>query len=55
VLEAEKPPTVVAMPQAAIALDQAGAYVFVVNDKNVASSGGSRPARARRPAGDRQG
>ncbi|MBS0526401.1 MAG: efflux RND transporter periplasmic adaptor subunit [Proteobacteria bacterium] len=35
VLEAEKPPTVVAIPEAAVALDQAGAYVFVVNDKNV--------------------
>jgi membrane fusion protein (multidrug efflux system) len=35
ILEAEKPPTVVAISQAAISLDQAGSYVFVVNDKNV--------------------
>jgi membrane fusion protein (multidrug efflux system) len=34
VLEAEKAPTVVAIPEAAVALDQAGAYLFVVNDKN---------------------
>jgi len=36
VLEAEKAPTVIAIPEAAVALDQGGAYVFVVNDKNVA-------------------
>ena len=36
VIEDDKPPTVVAVPQAAIALDQAGPYLFVVNDKNVA-------------------
>ena len=36
VIEGEKPPTVVAVPQAAIAQDQSGAYLFVVNDKNVA-------------------
>lgn len=36
VLEAEKPPMVVAISEAAVALDQGGAYVFVVNDKNVA-------------------
>lgn len=35
ILEVEKPPMVVAIPQAAVALDQAGSYVFVVNDKNV--------------------
>jgi membrane fusion protein (multidrug efflux system) len=35
ILEAEKPQTVVAVPQQAIALDQTGPYVFVVNDKNV--------------------
>jgi membrane fusion protein (multidrug efflux system) len=35
ILEAEKPPTVIAISQAAVALDQAGSYVFVVNDKNV--------------------
>mgnify|MGYP003344698876 CR=1 FL=1 len=35
ILEADKPPMVVAISQAAVALDQAGAYVFVVNDKNV--------------------
>ena len=35
VIENEKPPTVVAVPQAAIAIDQTGAYLFVVNDKNV--------------------
>ena len=35
VLETEKPPTVVAISEAAVALDQGGAYVFVVNDKNV--------------------
>jgi membrane fusion protein (multidrug efflux system) len=36
VLEDSKPPSVVAIPQPAIAIDQAGAYVYVVNDKNVA-------------------
>ena len=35
ILEAAKPPTVVAISQAAVALDQGGSYVFVVNDKNV--------------------
>jgi membrane fusion protein (multidrug efflux system) len=34
VLEAEKAPTVIAIPEAAIAIDQAGAYVFVVGDGN---------------------
>ena len=28
-------PTVVAIPEAAVALDQGGSYLFVVNDKNV--------------------
>lgn len=36
IVEGEKVPTVVAVPLAAIALDQTGAYLFVVNDKNVA-------------------
>lgn len=36
IVEGEKVPTVVAVPQAAVALDQTGAYLFVVNDKNVA-------------------
>jgi membrane fusion protein (multidrug efflux system) len=36
IIEGEKPPTVIAVPQAAIALDQTGPYLFVVNDKNVA-------------------
>jgi len=35
ILEAEKPQTVVAVPQQAIALDQTGPYLFVVDDKNV--------------------
>jgi membrane fusion protein (multidrug efflux system) len=35
VIEAEKPPTVVAISESAVALDQAGAYVFTVNDKNM--------------------
>ncbi|MFO1160871.1 MAG: efflux RND transporter periplasmic adaptor subunit [Reyranellaceae bacterium] len=35
IIEAEKPQTVVAVPQQAIALDQTGPYLFVVNDKNV--------------------
>jgi len=35
ILETEHPPTVVAVPEASVALDQAGAYLFVVNDKNV--------------------
>lgn len=35
VLETEKPPSVVAISEAAVALDQGGAYVFTVNDKNV--------------------
>ncbi|MDP3162486.1 MAG: efflux RND transporter periplasmic adaptor subunit [Reyranella sp.] len=36
IIEGEKVPTVVAVPQAAVALDQTGSYVFIVNDKNVA-------------------
>jgi membrane fusion protein (multidrug efflux system) len=36
IIEGEKPPMVIAVPHAAIAQDQTGAYVFVVNDKNVA-------------------
>lgn len=36
IIEGEKVPTAVAVPQAAIAQDQSGAYLFVVNDKNVA-------------------
>jgi len=36
IVEGEKAPTVVAVPQAAVALDQTGSYLFVVNDKNVA-------------------
>ena len=36
VVEQEKVPSVVAVPQSAIAIDQSGAYLFVVNDKNVA-------------------
>ncbi|WP_428686265.1 efflux RND transporter periplasmic adaptor subunit [Reyranella sp.] len=34
IIEGEKVPTSVAVPQAAIAQDQTGAYLFVVNDKN---------------------
>jgi membrane fusion protein (multidrug efflux system) len=36
VIEDSKAPSVVAIPQAAVAIDQAGSYVYVVNDKNVA-------------------
>ncbi len=35
IIEGETVPTSVAVPQAAIAQDQTGAYLFVVNDKNV--------------------
>ncbi|HQS15275.1 efflux RND transporter periplasmic adaptor subunit [Reyranella sp.] len=35
IIEGEQVPTSVAVPQAAIAQDQTGAYLFVVNDKNV--------------------
>jgi membrane fusion protein (multidrug efflux system) len=35
VVEREKAPTVVAVPQAAVAIDQDGSYVFVVDGKNV--------------------
>jgi membrane fusion protein (multidrug efflux system) len=34
IIEGEKVPTVVAIPQAAIAIDQAGSYVFLVDDKS---------------------
>jgi len=34
-LEEDKPQTVVAVPQQAIAIDQTGPYLFVVDDKNV--------------------
>lgn len=36
IVEGEKVPTVVAVPQASIAQDQSGPYLFIVNDKNVA-------------------
>jgi len=36
ILEQEKPQTTVAVSQQAIAIDQTGPYLFVVNDKNVA-------------------
>jgi membrane fusion protein (multidrug efflux system) len=36
VIEVANAPSVVAIPQAAVAIDQAGSYVYVVNDKNVA-------------------
>jgi membrane fusion protein (multidrug efflux system) len=36
IVEGEKIPTVVAVPQAAVAQDQSGPYLFIVNDKNVA-------------------
>jgi membrane fusion protein (multidrug efflux system) len=36
VIEQEKVPSVVAVPESAIAIDQSGPYLFVVNDKNVA-------------------
>jgi membrane fusion protein (multidrug efflux system) len=35
VIENEKAPTAVVVPQAAVAIDQTGPYLFVVNDKNV--------------------
>jgi membrane fusion protein (multidrug efflux system) len=35
IIEQEKPQTTVAVPQPAIAIDQTGPYLFVVNDKNV--------------------
>ncbi|MBP6769778.1 MAG: efflux RND transporter periplasmic adaptor subunit [Reyranella sp.] len=35
IIEGEQVPTSVAVPQAAIAQDQTGAYLFIVNDKNV--------------------
>ncbi len=36
VIEDSKVPSLVAVPQAAVAIDQAGSYVYVVNDKDVA-------------------
>jgi membrane fusion protein (multidrug efflux system) len=36
VLEDSNVPSLIAVPQAAVAIDQAGSYVYVVNDKNVA-------------------
>ncbi len=36
VIEQEKVPSVVAVPESAIAIDQSGPYLFIVNDKNVA-------------------
>jgi membrane fusion protein (multidrug efflux system) len=35
IIEQEKPQTLLAVPQQAIAVDQTGPYLFVVNDKNV--------------------
>jgi membrane fusion protein, multidrug efflux system len=36
VIESGKAPTTVVVPQAAVAIDQTGPFIFVVNDKNVA-------------------
>ncbi len=36
IIENAKAPTAVVVPQAAVAIDQTGPYLFVVNDKNVA-------------------
>lgn len=36
IIEGEQAPTAIVVPQAAIAQDQSGAYLFVINDKNVA-------------------
>ena len=35
IIEQEKPQNTIAVPQQAIAIDQTGPYLFVVNDKNV--------------------
>jgi membrane fusion protein (multidrug efflux system) len=35
IIEQEKPQTMIAVPQQAIAIDQTGPYLFIVNDKNV--------------------
>ena len=35
IIEQEKPQTAIAVPQQAIAIDQTGPYLFIVNDKNV--------------------
>jgi membrane fusion protein (multidrug efflux system) len=35
VIENEKAPTVIVVPESAVAIDQTGPYLFVVNDKNV--------------------
>ena len=35
IIEQEKPQTVITVPQQAIAIDQTGPYLFIVNDKNV--------------------
>ena len=52
ILEDNKPKTVVTVPQQAIALDQTGPYLFVVDDKNVvAAAAGEDRHRAQRPAG----
>jgi membrane fusion protein, multidrug efflux system len=47
IIEGEKVPEVVAVPQAAIAQDQTGPYVFVVTDKNVAEQRRVRTGTAR--------
>ena len=47
VVEAEKAPTVVAISEAAVALDQGGSYLFVVNDKNVVEQRRVRTGTAR--------
>ena len=56
VLETEKPPSVVAISEAAVALDQGGAYVFVGQrqERGRAAPGQDRHG-ARRPAGHRRG
>jgi membrane fusion protein, multidrug efflux system len=47
IIEGEKAPEVVAVPQAAIAQDQTGPYLFVVNDRNVAEQRRVRTGAAR--------
>jgi membrane fusion protein (multidrug efflux system) len=47
IIEGEKVPEVVAVPQAAIAQDQTSPYLFVVNDRNVAEQRRVRTGAAR--------
>jgi len=47
VIEKEKAPTVIVVPEASVSIDQAGSYLFVVNDKGVVEQRRIKPGTSR--------